>query len=1055
MYAAHCTGKKLPCFQLRYAMLIFCIAFLALPAFSRGGLLAGQKNIRYIQTEWFDIIFPEESTRAAEHIASHADRIFAELAETYGLEAMFRMPVTISPANDSFNAFYTNGAYNHIVLYDTSPDEDFAVFSDTLLSTFTHELTHAVTYNHTSSVWRTFQRIFGDSLSWGTYVTNGFLAESATVSYESKDGEGRMHDGFFLHLVRQAKLQGTFPKRITDVSGSRDTFPVGEFYYYGGPFASWLQETYGMQKYANWWYACNSLIEKTDSGESGAVHTWAGYFNSIYGKPLKTAWSEFEASLAVPTVPQNPLEEEHIYDFFTLATGGTQKSATGAEFSRQNQKGALYGQFSACQTGFAYRDENTNCVYFVRVDDDGTPHAPKKLFSRRHVNRIALSRDGRFMAVSVYNVNHASYKNEVLLYDMECRSWHTVKEPSLRDATVFFADGAYHVLGVHTASQNASLRLFKVVQKADSGKVQDFVSEQTESLAWGDSLFAPCDAGNGEVACIFKTGLTWTIRLYTYSLGGCSVTAEYALPETDMRARNLSVGTNANGETILLFSWTQENTFPRLGMFNRDTKTFLLDAKDTSGGVYNPVLFGTTVFYSGFFVHDYKLLCRTGAETGEYATEALYRRTGAQEKNGRLAEGQPREMGAFAESDAGKGEGEETLGLAENQYGEAKPYWGIYYKRGMWLVAATIPQYDRMLSETSAIVFPGVTYMTHTPWNSDTLEVSLGFDIDTYTAGLMCTFSGSTGATGTSLFSYAERPQVLFDPKGFKQAVNTLRLKQEVQVGAVSELSFVEQNVTFVGRQQTANDSERFSQREEELEKISLFDVGAYIDALKALPGSAAAQDTENYVTTETQLQTVFSCEHKMGAGIFESGGLSFSLTYYNRYNTSFKSDAERSVVQALVPAVRVRLPRLLPITCKQDFTYNLPFAAEAAWFGLDDTLLQLTGEAILFSAEIQKGYALVPLYFKRLIVSASYEGAFKKDCGNFQIVHFADDIRSLSHTDYEDCLKLNIMLTTGGTINLVENIAGGTFGVFVGYSFNRAKEESPWHAGLVLSSLF
>ena len=257
------------------------VLFVCTMLFARGGLLTGQKNVRCIQTEWFDIIFGEDSERSAAHLALYADSIYDEICAAYEMSPKFRMPVTLLPNSDEFNAFFSNGFYNHIVLIDTTPGEDFVEFSDNLLGTFRHELTHAVSYNTTNKAFRAVQNIFADAVNFSIFSGSGFMAESASVSFESGDGratasdgsgtveyvgEGRLNDWFYLHLIRQAKLQGTFPP-YQDVTGHRDIFPAGEYYYYGGPFAGFLQKTYGMQKYADWWYACNSIMLRHQGSE--------------------------------------------------------------------------------------------------------------------------------------------------------------------------------------------------------------------------------------------------------------------------------------------------------------------------------------------------------------------------------------------------------------------------------------------------------------------------------------------------------------------------------------------------------------------------------------------------------------------------------------------------------------------------------------------------------------------------------------------------------------------------------------------------------------------
>ena len=93
-----------------------------------------------VKTKYFEIIYPQECRKSAEILFENADKIYLEVAEQYGLTPSFSMPIVLTPATDSFNAFWTSAPYNHIVIYDTSfsISSDLAVFSETLIQTVRH-----------------------------------------------------------------------------------------------------------------------------------------------------------------------------------------------------------------------------------------------------------------------------------------------------------------------------------------------------------------------------------------------------------------------------------------------------------------------------------------------------------------------------------------------------------------------------------------------------------------------------------------------------------------------------------------------------------------------------------------------------------------------------------------------------------------------------------------------------------------------------------------------------------------------------------------------------
>ena len=152
--------------------------------FGLSGNLAGEKDLKIIKTKWLDIIYPESCEESAAILQENGDKIFIEVTGQYGLEPDFRIPVVITSSVDLYNAFYTPAPYNRIVLFDTSTqtlDDLSSSFSQNLLSTFRHELTHGVTYNMKNGFWKGFSNIFGDVMVPGSLIVTSGMAEGAAV----------------------------------------------------------------------------------------------------------------------------------------------------------------------------------------------------------------------------------------------------------------------------------------------------------------------------------------------------------------------------------------------------------------------------------------------------------------------------------------------------------------------------------------------------------------------------------------------------------------------------------------------------------------------------------------------------------------------------------------------------------------------------------------------------------------------------------------------------------------------------------------------------------
>ena len=127
--------------------------------------------------------------------------------------------------------------------------------------------------------------VTGASSGMGRFFSRMIAAEGATVSYESSFGEGRLNDSYVLQMLRQAKIEDQFPS-YSDVKGAADSYPANAFYYFNGAFAQFLQQNYGMDKYAEFWFRC----------VNAKYFTAAGAFKQAFGMKLNKAWKLFEES---------------------------------------------------------------------------------------------------------------------------------------------------------------------------------------------------------------------------------------------------------------------------------------------------------------------------------------------------------------------------------------------------------------------------------------------------------------------------------------------------------------------------------------------------------------------------------------------------------------------------------------------------------------------------------------------------------------------------------------------------------------------------------------
>ena len=688
--------------------------------FAQQGVMSGAGKLRVTQTEWFDIIYAEKNSVTAQILYEKADDIYRELAAAYGIEPYFRIPVVITSTVEQFNAYQTNTPYAAIVLYDTAVISDLAVFSQTIASTFTHELTHALTYNHKSKLFRSLAKIFGDGFA-GYYlsVTKG-MAEGATVSYESSSGEGRLNDSYTLQMLRQAKIEDKFPS-YSDVKGAADTYPANSFYYFNGAFAQYLQQNYGMDKYAEFWYRCVNVKNLTA----------AGAFKKTYGIKLNKAWSDFKDALEVPEIKgADPVALGQALDFF---------EPQSKNFSLKNNAGSLYSDLCISSKGIYYIDSTHSSVYFVSSSQlgEGGVIKPKKLFRHDYIESLKVSADGRFAAVGYYSTMSTNVKHGGGIYDLQNKTWFTIPKTNIVSPSVIMQNGQYYLVMQNYEPQKYSIVVKKILLDKKIKGLEDYACLD----------FAPeeipvdfTDLGDGRFAFIKKAAMDYYLCVTDASL--CEIT-EYAAPVSGIKYHSLSAFDGS-----LAFSWATKDTLPRLGFLNTDNGQFSLCAQNISGGIYNPVVFDTsTVVYISQFYRQNRILQlqKDSQQFEQYEVVAENTGTGPD----------PTELAELP-----------SQSPVNLPYKPFNPF--MYVTRGLLLPVSTASSNNFMNygSQGSYLTPFGFTYITSLPWTAGLTTLTGGYGIKTKSAVLGFDYQGGAG---TSIISYDLSSNVELDRFGFKQ----------------------------------------------------------------------------------------------------------------------------------------------------------------------------------------------------------------------------------------------------------------------------------------------
>ena len=900
---------------------VFTLLLLCAGLFAHGGMLSGEKKLRVVKTKWFDIIYPERCEASAAILYEKADQVYDEVTAQYGLTPAFRMPVVITPAVDQFNAFWTAVPYNHIAIYDTgsSGASELAVFSETLLSTFRHELTHAVTFNMKNGFWRFMGAVFGDEVAPGMLSVTSGMAEGATVTSESANGEGRYNDEYAMHPVKQAKIEGKFPA-YHDVSGASDVSPYGAAYYFNGAFHGWLQEQYGMEAYAEFWYRV----------VNGKNFTIAGAFKKAFGVKLRRAWKLFEEEYEVPAVEANPVSAGLAEDFFIT---------DGTDYSSLNNAGSLYSSLSAAGEKLIWLDSLGSRVFYVDKEiaadnfDELTGLAgikPKKLFSMRGLQDVSLSNDGRFIAASYLTDNPATIRARVKIYDLERKSFYSVKDKGLKDAAILSAADGYYLIAQKYLAQTYSISVYKIKLSKD-GRITGL--EPYSEVKLGEEElpyeFTPLD--DGTFAWLKKEHLNYSLCI---SGPDGALIREYAFP-AGMPVRSLSY---FDGD--FYFSYAQKGTLPRPGMLDLVTEQLTLSDSDISGGVFEPVFWNEKLVYIGEFYRQNRILCLNDA--GLPAGEAIELEN--------LAENTESDEMSDGEDDllATQSEEAEKISLPSKAY---NPFSYLY--RGMVIpMGRYSPDYigpNASAEQTAYLI--GLTYITGKPWTSgsaDLYQLTAGYSLDTDAVGVA--FAATKGLD-TGLLQTQTEIKSEFDANGWKQGGGSFVISSSLGIGTNSKITLANSSTALAG----------------------------YKD--------------EYFYSVQDVVSLTFSNARRAGPGRFENLGFALTASYGGRKDANFTGDAEPYVdMSVLAGAAAFYIPRIVPIESKYGYTYNFPATLQFSLFpttsiygytsfgygenndadeterkykaGVGRVLFDTKAEIVLFSMDIQKAIPGVTIFY-------------------------------------------------------------------------------------------
>lgn len=714
-----------------------------------------------IKTKYFDVIYKAPSKNTALTISENIDQLYLDLRKSLKTEDFYHFehfPVYIEYSTEELNAYFTDYPFRHIVLYDTVPDHDLAIFENNILSVLQHEIAHAVSLNVKNKFNETVSNIFYNGLGFSFYTEPKFITEGIAVQKESEGGMGRLNNPYALHVLRQSVIDDKVPE-VQELTGARDIYPSGNLpYIFGGAFTQWIIESYGKDSYREFTESLNNKLLN-----------YTYIYKKTFKAEIKDDYRKFISSLKIPEVTKNPYDTEGIFDYYSLFENWNKSQKSKSRVMQ------VTSYITETDSGTAWYQSDSGEVWFSKKEagqSKETIKAPLKLFTMTGVEKISFSSDGRYLAVSRI-VSLETRTNVVLIFDMKTKRFLKFSN-DYRDATVLSHDGKYYLAAVKTLSQDCTIDLYSFDQK---GK---FTFEKSLPLKYGDIPFDLQDAGNLNLAFIFASVNKRFISLYNKELDTFN---SVAVPE-DIFIRDLSViasksfVTGQNG-ILLGFSYARKENFPRLGFLSLklDDKNivqskFHLMANDISGGVYSPSVYFASdsrklpsiVFVSKFF--DNSKLSMIDTELFEFEQfDAVL-----------ISEKQMPVV---------KLPSNEKPGLSSAE--TFSPF--SYMFRGIFVPLSLIPLYDQEFNIRS-MGLAGIT------WHSKGYHVSAGFDPLTMSYGFTTSlFNQST--SGNSSFHVSAH--CAFDSSGFRQTEEEIFMTSKLPVFTHSAVVFSSTTKFFYG----------------------------------------------------------------------------------------------------------------------------------------------------------------------------------------------------------------------------------------------------------------
>lgn len=707
--------------------------------FGYSRVFSGEKNLKMVKTQYFDIIYPEKSKQTASVIINNCDSLYEELSNLYKLKYKIRFTVVITRSTDLHNAYFSTFPYNHIVLYDTLPSKNLLVFDNTILDVFKHELTHGFTINLKNKPSHTLSNIFGQVINPTYLITTPGIMEGTAVLEESRNGQGRLNNEFAKHQVKQAVLEEDFLK-YTQVTGARDINPNDVFYNFNSEFFLYLEKKYGHEKIAKFWYECSNL----------GGFTYFTIFKKVFNNSFSFEWNEFYKTKQdeLKNIKKNKIDSEKI-------------------LKKENLD--FYSHLITTSNKIFYYNDTNSSIYVLDYNLEKNEYKkPKKLICQNNIYSVSLCNKEKYLFISYYDSNSYDYKLKGMILDLETNKRFYIKQNGIQYGKIFYGDNKPYFALIKSEGQYSNLYIYEVVLKKN--KISNLLLKEVIYSDFAEiNLDLSCD-NTGSLIFLKKKNLNYYVCKYNFFNKEKKL---FKLPK-EIAARDLSINKNND----ICFSYVKDGSMSDFAVakINNEKLELKLYNTNISGGIFNPYYIDEKIFYIGkFFKGDNLFVCSCNEKNYQNLIIPLEKET--------------KELLSNVQEEKINIENEKTF----------NPYF--YFKKSLFLPFSIARSYrikDNLLNFDSMLYPLGVTFATSTPWDMPIFISSFGFSPRTKSF-LFDLYN--IGGTKTSLFNYLLNSTMELDQQGFKQTKNLIQVSSTLDLKNNFYLSLNEELNIFYGRQ--------------------------------------------------------------------------------------------------------------------------------------------------------------------------------------------------------------------------------------------------------------